>query len=149
MQQIVACLATQHDELDILLSDLDDAVRSRRRCQISTTLSGLDDTGWTRSTRCPGWTVADVVLHLAQTDELTVASIHGRRAEAGSAWTMSGDDQRTVDDDQRTVDDAAAAAVPAQRGASVSACPARSPSCSTPPTTVSGHSGRPAPRCRR
>lgn len=63
MRQIVACLAAQHDELDTLLS-------------------GLDDAGWTRPTRCPGWTVADVVLHLAQTDELAVASAEGPDAAA-------------------------------------------------------------------
>lgn len=43
MQQIVACLATQHDELDTLLSGLDDAVRSRRhRLDQIDPLPGLD-----------------------------------------------------------------------------------------------------------
>lgn len=31
--------------------------------------------------RCPGWTVADVLLHLAQTNEMAVASLQGRLAE--------------------------------------------------------------------
>jgi uncharacterized protein (TIGR03084 family) len=60
---IVAALAEQHAELDGLLA-------------------GLDERDWQRPTPCEGWTVADVVLHLAQTDELAIASARGRLAEA-------------------------------------------------------------------
>lgn len=28
--------------------------------------------------RCPGWSAADVLLHLAQTNEMAIASVHGR-----------------------------------------------------------------------
>lgn len=38
----------------------------------------LDGVGWHQPTRCDGWDVSDVVLHLAQTDELAVASATGR-----------------------------------------------------------------------
>jgi hypothetical protein len=41
----------------------------------------LGDAGWQRATRCEDWTVADVILHLAQTDELALASVHGAFAE--------------------------------------------------------------------
>ena len=92
MQQIVECLAAQHGELDALLS-------------------GLADSDWAEPTRCPGWSVADVVLHLAQTDEVAVASAEGRLAEAGGGWMVIGAQQG------ETVDDVAAAAVAAQRGA--------------------------------
>lgn len=34
-----------------------------------------------RPSRCPGWTVADVLLHLAQTNEMAVASVEGRLRE--------------------------------------------------------------------
>jgi uncharacterized protein (TIGR03084 family) len=34
-----------------------------------------------RPSRCPGWTVADVLLHLAQTNEMAVASVEGRLGE--------------------------------------------------------------------
>lgn len=97
VRRIVECLQAQHAELDGLLSSLDDA-------------------GWDRPTRCPGWTVADVVLHLAQTDELAVASVEGRLSEAAGAWTATG---------AGTVDDAAEAAVAAQRGAPASSLLAR------------------------
>lgn len=59
MDAIVAALADQQAELSGLLTDLDEA-------------------DWRRSSRCEGWTVADVVLHLAQTDEMAVASANGR-----------------------------------------------------------------------
>lgn len=106
MQQILECLATQHDELDALLS-------------------GLDESGWATPTRCPGWTVADVVLHLAQTDELAVASVEGRPAEARAGWTVGSEPSGTGGTGGspgagKTVDDLAGAAVAAQRGAPVS-----------------------------
>ncbi len=62
MEANLAALAEQHAELDALLSSLDDA-------------------GWQRPTRCEGWTVADVVLHLAQTDEMALGSAQDRFAE--------------------------------------------------------------------
>jgi uncharacterized protein (TIGR03084 family) len=40
-------------------------------------LDGLDDRGWAAPSRCAGWSVSDVVLHLAQTNEMAVASLEG------------------------------------------------------------------------
>lgn len=62
MHDVLAALGAQHATLAALLEPLDDA-------------------GWHRPTRCEGWDVADVVLHLAQTDELALASATGRFAE--------------------------------------------------------------------
>jgi uncharacterized protein (TIGR03084 family) len=59
---IVAALAEQHAELADLVADLDEA-------------------GWRRPSPCEGWSVADAVLHLAQTDELAIASARGQVAE--------------------------------------------------------------------
>ena len=57
----LSALAEQHTELaDLLVS--------------------LQPEDWSRPTRCPGWSVADVVLHLAQTDEMAIASLEGRIA---------------------------------------------------------------------
>jgi uncharacterized protein (TIGR03084 family) len=50
-------------------------------------LSGLDDQQWTAASGAAGWTVSDVVLHLAQTEEAVVASATG--ASAG-IWPASG-----------------------------------------------------------
>src|SRR5215469_5331685 len=40
-------------------------------------LSGLDGAQWEAESGAAGWTVCDVVLHLAQTEEAVVASISG------------------------------------------------------------------------
>jgi uncharacterized protein (TIGR03084 family) len=87
---IVAALAAQHGELDGLLR-------------------GASRSDWDTPTRCPGWTVSDVVLHLAQTDEFAVASAEGRIRQAAASWTQT--------DGAPTVDDRAGALVTEQRGA--------------------------------
>ena len=51
-------------------------------------LDGLDDSAWSTPTpQCPGWTVADVILHLAQTNEMAIASVDGRLPEVAAALT--------------------------------------------------------------
>jgi uncharacterized protein (TIGR03084 family) len=65
MDEIVAALRAQQDELDGLVA-------------------GLDEAGLGTPSRCPGWSVADVLLHLAQTNEMAVASVQGRLAEYGA-----------------------------------------------------------------
>jgi uncharacterized protein (TIGR03084 family) len=50
-------------------------------------LSGLDDRQWRAPSGADGWTVSDVVLHLAQTEEAVVASATG--ASIGT-WPASG-----------------------------------------------------------
>lgn len=62
MDEVVAALAEQQAELSALLT-------------------GMDGDGWERASRCEGWTVADVVLHLAQTNEMALASVEGRFPE--------------------------------------------------------------------
>ena len=47
-------------------------------------LAGLTDEQWAASSAAPGWTVTDVVLHLAQTEELVTASIAS--GERGGTW---------------------------------------------------------------
>ena len=41
-------------------------------------LIGLDDEAWASPSLCPGWSVCDVVLHLAQTEEGVVATAQAR-----------------------------------------------------------------------
>jgi uncharacterized protein (TIGR03084 family) len=50
----------------------DDLVKEQDR--LEAILDGLDDEDWQAPSGAPGWTVADVVLHLAQTEEAVVAS---------------------------------------------------------------------------
>ena len=79
MQAILAALEEQHTEL-------------------ATLLDALDDAGWRRPTRCEGWNLADVVLHLAQTDELALASAQGRFGEELDALAGGLELQGNVDD---------------------------------------------------
>ena len=90
MRAILNALDEQHSELAALIDPLDDA-------------------GWQRPTRCDGWTVADVVLHLAQSDELAFASAQGRLSER--LGMLAGGLDRQGD-----VDDGAAAMVAQERG---------------------------------
>jgi uncharacterized protein (TIGR03084 family) len=46
--------------------------------RIEAILDGLTDDTWTSPSAAAGWSVADVVLHLAQTEEAVVASCGGR-----------------------------------------------------------------------
>ena len=46
-------------------------------------LAGLDDAQWATPSAAAGWSVADVVLHLAQSDEAVVASAAGANLRAG------------------------------------------------------------------
>lgn len=60
---------------------MDDAVvgaLADQQAELSALLDPLDDEGWARPSRCEGWSVADVVLHVAQTNEMAIASCEGR-----------------------------------------------------------------------
>lgn len=90
MEAIVAALDEQQAELDGLLAS-------------------LDDSGWAKPSRCPGWSVADVVLHLAQTSELAAAGGDASFVERFARFMPS---------DAHTADEGAEQAVVAERGAS-------------------------------
>jgi uncharacterized protein (TIGR03084 family) len=66
VEKIVAALAAQQDELSALVAPLDDA-------------------GWATPSRCEGWTVSDVLLHLAQTNEMAIGSAQGHYEEVTAA----------------------------------------------------------------
>jgi uncharacterized protein (TIGR03084 family) len=74
-----AALATQHRELAGILAE-------------------LDEEGWHRPTRCEGWDVADVVIHLAQTDEMAVGSLTGRFDEVAAEQYAGLEPPTSVDD---------------------------------------------------
>src|SRR4051794_14030845 len=72
MDEIVAALRDQQAELDSYVS-------------------GLDEAGLLKPSRCDGWTVADVLLHLAQTNEMAIASVNGELgAASGQAMADMG-----------------------------------------------------------
>jgi len=93
VDEILAALAEQHAELAVLVE-------------------ALPGDGWATPTpRCPGWTIGDVVLHLAQTDELALASVQGRFDQ--HLEVLAGGLEGSG-----TVDDGAGALVARERGAS-------------------------------
>ena len=49
-----------------------------QQAELSALLDGLDEDGWARPSPCEGWDVADVVLHLCQTNEMALASAEER-----------------------------------------------------------------------
>jgi uncharacterized protein (TIGR03084 family) len=95
MDDILTALAEQADELDSLVA-------------------GLDEAGWALPSRCPGWSISDVLLHVAQTNEMTVASAEGRFTDEAAAF---GNRVGTVPPGAN-VNDLAGLAVAAERGRS-------------------------------
>ena len=88
-----------------LLTDLADQHR-----ELWSLLDPLDEPAWQQPTPCDGWDVADVVLHLHQTDELARASLRGELSPDLAEFIRAGGDS--------SVDDAAAASVTQSRGKS-------------------------------
>ena len=82
----------------------------RQHGELGEMLESLDAAGWEAPTQCEGWSVADVVLHLAQTDEFVIAGCVGEASRAAAAFAPEGADIQTVDD-------AAELAVQRERGA--------------------------------
>ena len=60
--------------------------------RLAAILAALDEAQWTTPSAAAGWTVADVVLHLAQSDDAVVASAAGEPLRAGSGSGASVDE---------------------------------------------------------
>jgi uncharacterized protein (TIGR03084 family) len=74
--------------------------------ELTALLESLGESDWARpAQRCPGWDVADVVLHLAQTTEVAVASLDGTFTEVAGMFA-GGRGATTIDE---VVDDWVAA----------------------------------------
>src|SRR5579875_2721726 len=77
-------------------------------------LAGLDEPQWAAPSLAEGWTVADVVLHLAQSEEAVIFSTADARAARAPQAASPG--QNMADrPDGLSVDDFAAEAVRAER----------------------------------
>ena len=96
MGDVNGALGEQHAELSGLIADLDEA-------------------RWHLASRCEGWDVADVVLHMAQTEEMALASLDGRLGATDDAVGLVR--AAAVLGPSATVDDTAAWAVEHERGA--------------------------------
>ena len=92
---------------------MDDVVKAlaAQHAELAGILDGLTESAWHLPTRCEGWDVADVVLHLAQTDDAAIASARGNLAGLTAPVTET---FRTAP----SVDEAAAEMVQSERGLS-------------------------------
>ena len=90
------------------MSVFDDLAAEQER--LEKILLGLDEAQWTSASGAEGWTIADVVLHLAQSEEAVAATAtHGnlRAGPNASTWAVAG----------ATMDERAAEAVRMERAA--------------------------------
>src|SRR5438067_6276441 len=96
----------------VLTDDMDPVVTALadQQTELTDILGGLDDADWRRPSRCEGWTVADVVLHLAQTNEMAIASVDERLPDY-----LADVGRQLGDAPQSNVDDGAALMVAKER----------------------------------
>jgi uncharacterized protein (TIGR03084 family) len=74
------------------------AALTEQQAELSSLLDPLDDGDWGRPSRCEGWSVADVVLHLALTNEMAIGSAQDRFTDALAALTRGLQTAGNVDD---------------------------------------------------
>ena len=69
------------------MSIFDDLSSEQER--LAQILSGLTDAQWLSESGAAGWTVADVVLHLAQSDEGVAATAAGNGGSGGNGGSAA------------------------------------------------------------
>jgi len=69
-----------------------------QQAELSDLLGDLTEADWKAPTRCEGWDVADVVLHLAQTNEMAIGSATGRLSEVVAELTEGAGPAGSVDE---------------------------------------------------
>ena len=91
------------------MQDIIDALADQQ-AELAGVLDRIEPSDWERPSPCEGWSAADVVLHLAQTNEMAIGSAQGRLSAVLDQLTVglpaAGD-----------VDEGAGLMVEAQRGA--------------------------------
>ena len=93
------------------MSDIIEALREQNH-ELLSMITGLAEDELALPSACRGWSVSDVLLHLAQTNEAAAASATGQLAGVAGEWAKS--DSRVV----TNVEDNVAGAVERERGAS-------------------------------
>jgi uncharacterized protein (TIGR03084 family) len=92
------------------MNDIMDALREQDR-ELLSMVTGLAEDQFALPSACEGWSVSDVLLHLAQTNEMATASASGQLA--GAAGGRANSDSQVVTDVEDNVD----GAVERERGA--------------------------------
>jgi uncharacterized protein (TIGR03084 family) len=83
--------------MDPVVDPVVDALAAQQ-AELQGLLGGLTDSDWLAPTRCDGWDVSDVVLHLVQSNEMAVASATGRFAAAVAELAQDAGPARSVDE---------------------------------------------------
>jgi uncharacterized protein (TIGR03084 family) len=89
------------------------AALDEQQAELDGLINPVDDSAWDKPSRCDGWTVSDVMLHLAQTNEMAIGSLTD---DFGGVLEDLTRNMRAGKD----VDDGAGLMVDAQRGKSAS-----------------------------
>ena len=79
--------------MDAVLAALAD-----QQAELAALVAAATDAQLALPSRCPGWSAADVLLHLAQTNEMAVASTEGRLAEHGRSVAAAVPPDASIDD---------------------------------------------------
>jgi uncharacterized protein (TIGR03084 family) len=74
------------------------AALAEQQIETQSLLGNLAAGDWAVPTRCDGWNIADVVLHLAQSDEMAVASLRGTLPSGADADTTGWGGGSSVDE---------------------------------------------------
>ena len=99
-------------------------------------LAVLTDADWDRPSPCEGWSVSDVVLHLAQTNEMAIASVDGRYDEVVGSMRAGATVQNVDEGAWRSTSNAGG---PPRRSSPAGApAPTRCGTRSPPPTPTGG-----------
>ena len=85
-----------------------------QQAELAALLAHRDDEGWRSPSRCAGWSVQDVVCHLAQTNEMAVASVRGDLPATLARLTEGLAAAHSVDDGAELMVRAGRSATPAE-----------------------------------
>lgn len=79
--------------MDDILAALDD-----QQVELHELITPIDEAAWAKPSRCDGWSNADVLLHLAQTNEMAIGSLTDRFDEVLISLTEGLPPGQNVDD---------------------------------------------------
>jgi len=79
--------------MDVVISGWEE-----QQAELDGLISPVDPEVWARPSRCDGWSISDVVLHLAQTNEMALGSLQGRFGEVLTELTTGLPPSKDVDD---------------------------------------------------
>ena len=79
-------------------SQTDTTALAEQQAELSSLLADLDERDWQRPSPCEGWTVADVVLHLVQTNAFAIASARDEFVAVARNYADRAESDATIDE---------------------------------------------------